>query len=340
MDSRLYAKRAAAVLLIAALFAPFFVGPVPVRAQDAPVIVLDYSHGQYASKLVNTTDLQLENNLTALGYEVVWAWGGINSSILADADGLVLASIYGESNAFLASEITAIADWFNAGDKFMWVAYDSDYGGGKYISDDMTAILEEVGSHIYGEPTSVEDPVENCGAPYRPVTNSTSDDPFVADIVEGVDKVLMHGPTLVYGSDSATPGADVNPVALETESIANVYPLLYYSPNATITDADTTYPYAHEDGDKGAFVGAALEVNAGAAGTGALIVSGASPYGDYQPMSSWEYYDVELSANFVVQAIHFGMTYTPPMDMTLLLVGGGIGAVVIIILIVVLVKKK
>ncbi|TFG10368.1 hypothetical protein EU538_02130 [Candidatus Thorarchaeota archaeon] len=341
MDSKLFIRRAAAVLLIAALFAPFFVGPVPVRAQDAPKIVFDYSHGQYASKLENTTDLQLENNLTDLGYEVVWAWGGINSSILSDADGLVLGSVYGESNVYLASEVTAIADWFNAGGKFLWVGFDSDYGGNQYHHDTNIEILEAVGSHVYGEPTSVEDPISNTEAAYRVVANGTSDDPFVADIVAGVDKVLMHGPTLVYGSNSDTPGENVEPVALETTTIPNVYPLIYYGAAAEIKDADTRYPYAHEDGQQGAFVAATLEVNAGDAGDGVIVVSGASAYGDYQPMCSWVYYDIALSGDHLVeQAIDFGMTYQPPADMTLLLVGGGIGAVVIIILIVVLVRRK
>ncbi len=314
----------------------------PVVAQSKGKIVFDYSHGQYSSKLYNTTDLQLANNLTEAGYEVVWAYGGINSTILNDAVGLVLASIYGESNGYLQTEVTAIADWFNAGNKFLWVAYDSDYSG-KYINNNMTAILEAVGSHVYGEPTSIEDPISNAGAGYRPVANGTSDDPFVADIVEGTTKVLMHGPTLLYGSNSDTPGEGVSPVALETTSISNVYPLLYYGGNATIVDHDVTYPYAHNDGDRGEFVAATIEIGAGDAHTGVIVVSGASPYGDYQPMCSWEYHDVILDGyNFVNNAIEFGVNYAlnPPMTINPLLIYGGIGAVVVIIIVVVLIKRK
>ncbi|MCF2136096.1 MAG: hypothetical protein K9W43_02555 [Candidatus Thorarchaeota archaeon] len=347
MNSTIKARRVFAVLIMAAMLLPLFVGPTPVAAQtSAKKIVFDYSHGQYSSKLWNTTDLQLANNLTALGYEVVWAYGGINNTILSDAVGLVLGSIYGDTNGYLASEVTAIANWFNAGGKFLWVGYDSDYSGA-YINDNMTQILEAVGSHVYGEPTSIEDAYSNCGAGYRPVANGTSNDPFVADIVAGTTKVLMHGPTLLYGSNSSTPAENTKPIDLETGSIANVYPLLYYGASATIADHDLTYPYAHEDGDKGAFVAATLEIKAGDNGDGVIIVSGASPYGDYQPMCSWEYKDVALNGDvFVKQAIDFGIDYAmnppapapAPLDMTLVL--GAVGVVIVVIIVVAVLKKK
>jgi hypothetical protein len=174
------------------------------------------------------------------------------------------------------------------------------------------------------------------------VANTTSDDAFVADIVEGVDAVLMHGPTMLYGSDSATPGENVDPVALETESIDNVYPLLYYGGSATITDGDVTYPYAHDDGDIGGFVAATLEVAAGAAGTGVIIVSGASPYGDYSPMINHEYYSVPLNGEkLVVQGITVGLEKAlVPDDMTMIYLAVGLGAVVIVIIVIVIMKKR
>ncbi len=336
-------------MVMAAMLLPLLVGPTPVTAQSPKKIVFDYSHGQYSSKLWNTTDLQLANNLTEMGYEVVWAYGGINDTILSDAVGLVLGSIYGESNAYATSEVTAIADWFNAGHKFLWVGYDSDYSGA-YINDNMTQILEAVGSHVYGEPTSVQDAYSNCGASYRPVANKTGTDPFIADVVAGTSKVLMHGPTLLYGSNSTSPGENVNPIALEDKSIDNVYPLLYYGASATIADSDIRYPYAHNDGDTGSFVAATLETKAGENGTGVIVVSGASPYGDYQPMCSWKYKNVTLDGyNLVQKAIDFGIDYattvpttTPPtpapLDMTLVL--GGIGVVVVVIIIVAVLKKR
>jgi len=198
-----------------------------------------------------------------------------------------------------------------------------------------------VGSHVYLEPTGLEDPESNCVAGYRVVANGTGDDPLVAGIVAGVDAVLMHGPGVLYGSNSTTPGGNVNPVALETESIDNVYPLLYYSAAATITDHDITYPYVHTDGVAGAYVAATLEMKAGEANNSVLIVSGHTPYGDYRPMYAAEYYNVTLTGHtFVNQAIYFGAMTVAPPDMTMIYLAAGLGVIVIIVIIVVIMKKR
>ena len=337
MNLGLRAKRVLALTIITALFASYLVAPLPVAAQTTTggIIVFDYTHGQYSGS-VAWIDEFLDANLTAMGYECVWAYGGINASVLENATGLVMGSVYG-SGAYSSAEITAITNWYNAGSKFLWVGYDSDYDG-EVVNDNMTLVLDAVGSHIYGEPTAVEDDVSNCGSGYRAVANGTSTDPYVADIVAGVDNVLMHGPTLVYGATDAEPFGS-NTVALENTTVANVYPLIYYGAGATIVDPDLRLPYAHDNGQTGAFCAAALEI----AGTNAIIVSGASPYGDYRPMYADEYYGVTLTGNlFVKQAIDFGMTHamTPPADMTMLLVAGGIGVVVVILVAVYCMRKK
>ncbi len=338
------AKRGATIAVILALCVAFLPGPAPVQAavvsDNGWTIVFDYSHGQYSS-YVEIMDEWLEGNLSEIGFTVIWALGGLNDSILADADALILGAIYGD-NGFTAAEVTAVGDWFNAGHKFLWVGGDSDYDGAM-VGNNMTLILEEVGSHVYHEPTAIEDPVSNAGGSgYRCVANTTSDDAFVADIVEGVDAVLMHGPTMLYGSNSATPGENVDPVALETVSIDNVYPLLYYGGNATVTDGDLTYPYAHTDGDIGEFVATTLEVEAGAAGTGVIVVSGASPYGDYSPMINQEYYSVPLNGEkLVVQGISVGLEKAlVPDDMTMIYLAAGIGVIVVIIIVIVIMKKR
>ena len=343
------AKRGATIAVILALCVAFLPGPAPVQAavmsDNGWTIVFDYSHGQYSS-YVELIDEWIEGNLSERGFTVIWALGGLNDSILADADALILGAIYGP-NGFTAAEVTAVGDWFNEGHKFLWVGGDSDYDGA-LVTNNMTLILEEVGSHVYHEPTAIEDPVSNCGGQgYRAVANGTSDDAFVAGIVEGVDAVLMHGPTMLYGSDSDTPGENVDPVALETVSIDNVYPLLYYGGSATIADGDVTYPYAHTDGDIGGFVAATLEVAAGTNETSVIIVSGASPYGDYSPMINHEYKGVPLNGEkLVVQGITVGLEKalyippTPPADMTMIYLAAGIGVIVIIIIVVVIMKKR
>ena len=306
-------KGNALVVLVCLVVLPIAALPysVPtVKGLGAGTVVFDYSHGQTKASLLNNTDLWLKNNLTQMGYTVVWATGGINASILENAVGFVAGSIYGEANVYSVNELIAISNWFNAGERFMWIGYDSDFGGYTYINDYMTMILMLVGSHVYGEPTAVQDPISNCGSSYRVVANGTSTDPYVSSIVTNVHKVLMHGPTLLLGSNNATPGYGISPVALETTTITDVYPLLYYGGNATILDSEPTPPIAHADGARGEFVAATIETHAGMAKTGVLVVSGASPYGDYVPMYQDVFYGVELDGyNLVNQAIDFGVRF-------------------------------
>jgi hypothetical protein len=312
---------------------------------EPDIIVFDMGHGQYKDSVFTAEDAWLAGNLTEMGYYIVWAWGGLNDTVLGRATGLVVASIYGTTNGFTAAEVTAVDDWFAQGEKFLWVAGDSDYAGYDYINANASLILEAAGSHVYLEPISISDDISNCNASYRVVANGTSSDPFVADIVDGVDAVLMHGPTSLYGSTSATAGADA--VALETETIENVYPVLYYGASATIGDSDLVPPLAHTDGASGEFVAMTIEVNAGTTGDGVIVVSGASPYGDYQPMSTYEYYEVALSGDIVKQTIDFGIDYinnptTPGGGFTIdpVLLMGIVGVVVVVIIIAVVVKRR
>jgi hypothetical protein len=346
MNTKLRMQRIAAVLLIAALFAPYFisVGIVPVRASAAtnPKIVFDMSHGQYKDSIFTSIDAILESHLNGMGYDVIWAWGGINATILTNVTGLVLGAIYGTTHGYTAAEIDAISTWFNAGNKFLWVGSDSDYAGYAYINNNQSAILNSVGSHVYPEALSISDAYSNCNASYRVVANMTSTNPFVANITQGVTKVLMHGPTSLYGSTSGVQGTTV--VALENTTIPNVYPILYYGASATISDSDLVPPLAHNDGESGNFVAMAMEIHAGTAGTGVIITSGADPYGDYQPMTTPAYYEVVLNGyTLVYQTFQFGMDYAmnPPVaagiDPILLI---GIGGVVLVVIILAVVLKK
>lgn len=277
-------------------------------SDDPLTIVFDMGHGQYSEYIFSEEDTWLANNLTDLGYNVVWAWGGLNDTILENATGLVIGAIYGTTEGFTSAEYAAVDDWFNAGEKFFWVGSDSDYAGYAYINNNASAMLELAGSHVYPEPASISDTVSSCNASYRVVANRTSDDAFVSPIVEGVSDVLMHGPTLLYGSNSMSPGEGVEPVALESTTLEYVHPLLYYSENATIGDSDLVPPVAHNDGDQGSFVCATMETHLGPANSGIVVVSGASPYGDYMPMSTPEYYSRSLDGNtFVIQTIDYGI---------------------------------
>lgn len=326
-------RKITTLLVVAALFAPILgLMPVNVAAQDAPVVVLDMSHGQYKASIWTTEDAALEGNLTELGYDVVWALGGINATILADADALILGSIW--SPGFSTAEVNAIADWYGAG-KFLWVATDSDYDGTN-INHNASLVIEAVGGHIYGEEGDLKDLQSNAGGDYRPVANVTNTAAHLAGIVEGVTKVLCHGPTTLIGSNDGTfAGATVD---LTITSIPNVWPVLYYSAAATIADNDVVPGKVYDVGDQGSFVAMAVEYLGG----GILAVSGASPYGDYQPMSTDTYYGFTLDGyNLVLNAIEWGLSPTAqPMMIDPLLLVAIIGVVAVVIIIIVVMKRK
>jgi hypothetical protein len=330
-----------AIALLSMLIAAVYIGPIPIHAQseDAKTILVDYSHGQDSSVYGREVfDPLLFANLTELGYEVTIAYGGINSSILADVEGFLLGSIRGLMDGFSLDEITAIADWFHQGDRFLWVAYDSDYPapGGPFINGNSTLVLEAVGSHVYGEHTHIWDLDMNCGEGYRPIANVTSNDPFVADIVRDIDAVLMHGATCLYGSDSDTPDSVTNPVVFANTTIGNVTPFLYYSPTAFIADQDTLMPLAHNNGDNESLVACTIEINAGLNRTGVIVVSGSAPYGSYCPMSADHYYNWTLDGyQMILQAIEFGMNYSPPVsfELPIILAGLGVGIIFAVIVI-------
>ena len=301
------------ILLISLLTLPM----VPSLADETPSerIVFDYSHGQRNTQVL-AIDLDLASSLESLGYEVIWARGGLNSSILADAKALIVGAIYGVDNGFQPDEVDAIANWFNGGNRFMWIGCSGDFDG-TYINDNMTQVLENVNSRVYPEPSYIEDPISNANADYRAIATGTSSNPRVIATGIGVNSVEMHGGTLLYASSLLNPAPGESPINLEDNFIDSVYPILYYNESAVIVDHDLVLPLAHNESDTGAFVGATMEFELGIDNSSVLVVSGASPYGDYMPMCADSYQGYTLQGNaFVSQTIHLGIQSahdtTPP----------------------------
>jgi len=275
-------------------------------------IVIDLSHGQgpstgdWTGHKLEREAANFEGNLTAKGYQVVWATE-ISESVLADAQFLFLGSVYGKN--LTDAEVDVIVNWFRQGEKTIWVAADSDYGGYRYIVDNTNKVLRTIGSKIRAEPTAAQDPYANCGkAGYRLRANVTNVvDSEVAAIVSGVDNkkgVLFHGPTILYGFVNGTA------VALETTKVKNVYWVMKTGASGIIVDADPTVrlPIAHEDGQQGSFVIMAVERYAGPNGNCKIIVTGENPYGGYQPMFSSAYYGEALDgSNLVMNAVSWGV---------------------------------
>lgn len=267
---------------------------------------------------------EIETWLTGLGHTVRIAAGGINASILSGADALILAGPYGpvagieEFNATNAPAFfDAIWDWFNGtagglgGGKFLWIGGDSDYGGRDWINMNMSLALETVESALRIDLTSVEDPVSNCGGqPYRVVANITeTTDPDGAQITTGITHgALFHGPAPVYGINGTG-----HAVPLHNNTIANVFNIMYTTATGYITEGNPLIPaLAHSDGSVGSWVMMAGEKNVGHWGNSRVIASGASAYGDYQPLWTNVYYGVNMNGSTLVkQAILWGLEATP-----------------------------
>jgi hypothetical protein len=239
----------------------------------------------------------------------------LNATVLSGADALIMGAPYGSTGeeAFNATNApvvySTIFDWWNSsGNKFIWVGGDSDYASGEWINQNMSMILETIGSPIRLDLCAVEDPVHNCGDGYRVQALITGTNANITAIVTGVtDGVLFHGPAPVYAHNAS------GDFPLHNNTFPDVYNVISTSVNGVIVEnSPTVVALAHNDSDVGSWVMSAAQVNAGFWNNSKILVSGASPYGDYQPMNTDEYYDVPLhGSRFVKQAILWGLGITP-----------------------------
>ncbi|MDQ1280880.1 MAG: hypothetical protein QG670_2143 [Thermoproteota archaeon] len=298
-------------LLLLSLFAGFAVSIVKVNAASKLKIVIDISHGQgptngnWTGNKLQSLTADFEGNLTAKGYQVVWATQ-LSDSVLADAQFLFLGSVYGMN--LTDSEVNTIVNWFRQGEKTIWFGSDSDFGGYRYIDDNANNILRLIGSKIRVEPTAVQDPISNCASAYRVRANVTNkQDAEVSTIISGVNAtkgVLFHGPTILYGNVNGTS------VPLETTKIRNVYWVMKTGASSTIVDSDPSIspPIIHTDGQTGSYVIMAVEKYAGPNGNSKIIVTGENPYGGYQPMFTSDYYNYPLDgAKLVMNTVSWGV---------------------------------
>ncbi len=207
---------------------------------------------------------------------------------------------------FTPDEINAIKDWFYTNPKtvkVIWLAGDSDYpaqGGNLEIAlhtiDDVSQAL---GSCLREDFVSVEDYSSNAGKPYR-VVGLVEPDPGAEIVGFAAHKVLFHGPGVLAYVDNNGNWHPLNETKPE-----NVYRIIWTTSNSAIVEHQPKSPgapgdvgQAHSAGDTGKFVMLAAEVmNVTVEGVPAkrvVIMSGESPYGDYQPGVTWIYYGIHL----------------------------------------------
>lgn len=285
-------KRLALTLLLLIMAA--LPASAPVRGETV-VVGVDLSHGESDKYLGFIT-----GNITFV------QWRTIREFNSASLSGVKLLIIGQPTAAFTPEEISALKSWFLEGGKAVWIAADSDYGPGVGYQDTANALLEALGSGLRLDLCSVEDPVQNAGAPYRVVANVDPDEPVRSDLLVGISKpVLYHGPGVL-----AYVKPDGSWTALEAERPENVVRIVRTSTNGKIVENSPPAAKAHTAGQSGSLVLNAAEFVRVGDRLGLVIASGESPYGDYEPTWSSVYYGVALDGpTFVTNMISFALKF-------------------------------
>ena len=311
-------RRAVSLISASVIIAAFlFAAALPAHAarMPGPVILIDLSHGENPGGVDMIMSIfpeaywyilvPDENAAKSLPQDIVSKAtkilvGGFAGDDFAGAKDSIDMIIIGQPTAeFTEDEIAAIKDWWTSehdARRAIWFAADSDYpaqGGNLEIA--MTAnnaVLEALGATLRHDYVSVEDPESNAGKPYR-VVGTVKPDPAVAFLAYGAQKVLMHGPGAVAWVDQSG-----NWHSLSKDKPDNVVRIVWTTDKARIVEHQPKGPgepgnlgMAYHVGDTGSFVLLAAEI---VNNKDIIIVSGESPYGDYQPMVTYSYHGVAL----------------------------------------------
>lgn len=304
-------KRIVVTLLLAILIG-FSIPSIMASARIPGIAILvDLSHGQRYSGLDTIMKMipeaswiilvASEDDANALPDIVrnlatdIWV-GDFASVDLGGVDVIII----GQPTVQLSpDEINAIASWFTEGGKVLWVAADSDYpaGGSELAQYNANLIMEAIGSNLRVDYSSVEDVKSNCGKPYR-VAGIVNPSPGAEAVAIGTYKVLFHGPGPVGWVDDAGNWHKLT----EEDKPDNVYILVTTTDGGRIAEHQPKeaggpgyIANVYKPGDAGVFTLMAAQVLEFGDGKSVVLLSGESPYGGYQPMVTWNYYNVILS---------------------------------------------
>ena len=287
----------ALLLLIAlALTLAISIPPKGSTAERTLKVAVDLAHGEsdkYLSYIVG--------NITFVEWKLITPGTTITSDLLSDVDILLIGQ---PTQPFTADEIAAIVQWFNSGNKAVWIAADSDYGTTGPVSQDIAnTLLEAVGTKLRADLGSLYDNVNCAAAYYRVLLRVMPDELFelyTNIISEGITKpVLGHGPGLLVWVDES--GAYHDPAK---ETFPGLIRIVWSYETAYFAENNPPYSHVYDalvDINR-TFVFLAAEYMHGL--NNIVVASGESPYGDYEPTWSSRYYGVDLDGpQFVTNMI-------------------------------------
>ncbi|MEB3755671.1 MAG: GldG family protein [Desulfurococcales archaeon] len=303
--------------------------PHPVNASTSKIVIgFDMAHGENSKYVTNISE--------TLDYaQIILINESFDQVDLSQFNIIVL----GQPTTYLSpDEMDALVNWLNSGGKVLWLAGDSDYGSGNVSQAAVNTVAEYVGSHLRVDEGAIYDNVHKAQKFYR-VLAQVYPDKEASAVAEGItNPILAHGPdNVVYVYDNGT----VDLLACSTPP-DNVIRIARYFPTAYLADNNPPPPLAIDqifaaglapgtDATAQAVTGCpnanytfiAAEVLPTSSGKASLvIVSGESPYGDYEPTFAPSYYGVPLDGpkfiyNVFKWAYNFVQTYTPPQVTTI-----------------------
>jgi hypothetical protein len=313
-------------LIVLALTLSIIASVAPAVAQSRTIVIaVDLAHGESDKYLGyiqrNITSVTVDGVTYTINWINITKGMKITLDLLRNVDILLIGQ---PTTSFAPEEMEAIKTWLQSGNKVLYIAGDSDYGGGPNTIDAVNKLLEYIGSKLRLEQASVYTPypdvrtyvykgVEyptNAKAYYR-VLAFVEPDPmpefYTYMIDEGITKpILMHGPTCVIWVDEY--GNYKDPV---NETFPGLIRLVWFR-RAYIGDNNPPPPYVYNILDYGqggpkddsSFVAYATEYLFNY--NSLITVSGESLYGDYEPAWSSSYYGVALDGpKFVTNLIRW-----------------------------------
>jgi hypothetical protein len=217
-----------------------------------PVVLIDMGHknahpdpdGVFYEAFAGGAE-KLSSNLTEWGFEVRFLRTTLSASDLTDVD-IFMSAMAGESPdspqaiEYTAAEVQALQNWFNEGNKSVWIGGDSDYddddpvGWTAHVNN---KILLALGSNAMVEKASVESE-DNFKASYRvkaSVYNTVDEIPAQLLSTAKHGGAEFHGPAPIVGYNYSSG----NLVALETPEAEayfkarNLYWVIKATNNAT-----------------------------------------------------------------------------------------------------------
>jgi len=221
--------------------------------------------------------------------------------------------IIGQPQAlFTPDEVSAIVTWFRKyPNRAIWLAADSDYPaqGSETAQHAVNMVLEALGAKIRMDYVSIEDEESKAIKTYR-VLGIVNPDPEVAIVGYSCEKVLFHGPGGIAWIDEAGNWHKLT----KEDKPANVYVIVTTSKSGKVAEHQAeprgTSGKAYTPGESGVFTLMAVEFIKVGEGYGKVILSSESPYGGYQPLTTWMYYGFVLSGpQFVRNVILWAVNY-------------------------------